>query len=104
MKIAIIETGGKQYIVSEGKKVKIEKLEGEKGSKVIFDKVLLTGDDVDGKTEIGRPYLEGVSVEGDLIDTTRSKKVIVFRYKPKTRYKKKNTHRQWFSEVLIKKI
>jgi len=102
MNLAVIETGGKQYLVSEGKKVKIEKIKGETGEKIKFDRVLLFFDGK--KTAIGTPYLKELLVEGEIIKSGRLKKVIVFRYHSKTRYRKKKGHRQHFSEVLIKKI
>ena len=99
---AIIETGGKQYKVSEGKKLKVEKLEAEAGKDFVFDKVLLVNDDK--ATKIGTPYVDGAKVEARVLDQGRSKKVIVFRYHPKTRYRKKKGHRQPFTEVEIMKI
>lgn len=101
MKIAVIETGGKQYKVFEGQKIHIEKLAVEKDGKVIFDKVLLVADK---ETEIGTPYLKGVKVEAKAIRQGRDKKKIVFRYHSKTRYRKKKGHRQSFTEVEIIKI
>lgn len=103
MKLAVIQAGGKQYVVSEGDKLKIEKMdEIEAGSKIKLDKVLLVNDGK--KTSIGMPYLDGAVVEAEVVKVGRSRKVIVFRYHNKTRYQKKNTHRQWFNEVVIKKI
>ncbi len=99
---AIIETGGKQYRVSEGDKLKIEKLEKVVGDTVAFDKVLLKHDG--DKTEVGQPFLSKVSVEAKVLDQARAKKVIVFKYHSKTREKKKKGHRQTFTEVLISKI
>ena len=99
---AIIETGGKQYRVSEGDKLKIEKLEKVVGDTVAFDKVLLKYDG--DKTEVGQPFLSKVSVEAKVLDQARAKKVIVFKYHSKTREKKKKGHRQTFTEVLISKI
>lgn len=101
-KIAIIKTGGKQYKVSEGDTIKIEKLEGEPKSEIIFDNVLLVADGE--KIKIGKPLVEKAKVTGELIETKKGKKVIVFRYKPKKRYKKKKGHRQIHTEVKIKKI
>jgi large subunit ribosomal protein L21 len=100
--IAIIETGGKQYKVSAGQKIKVEKLNLEKGSRVIFDKVLLVADDKN--IEIGQPYLENRKVEGTLLESKKNKKVIVFRYHSKTRYRKTKGHRQWLDVVEINKI
>ncbi len=100
--IAIIETGGKQYKISPGQKIKIEKIEAVADGKVIFDKVLLLADGE--KVEIGAPYLGGKFVEGRLVGQGRGDKQIIFRYHSKTRYRKKKGHRQNFSEVEISKI
>lgn len=100
VKIAVIETGGKQYKVSEGQKIKIEKLVSDKGD-VIFDKVLLISDK---DVKVGTPYLENAKVEGKVVKEGREKKKIVFRYHSKTRYRKKKGHRQPFTEVEITKI
>ncbi len=100
--IAIIETGGKQYKISPGQKIQIERIEAAENGRVIFDKVLLLADG--DKVEIGAPYLNGKSVEGKLIEQGRGEKKIVFRYHSKTRYRKKKGHRQNFSEVEISKI
>jgi len=98
----VIETGGKQYKVSAGQKLKVEKLEVEAGMPVVFDKVLLL---VDGeKIEVGKPYLDGKKVEAKVLRQARAKKVIVFKYHSKTRYRKKKGHRQHFTEVEITKI
>ncbi len=102
MKQAVIKTGGKQYIVSNGGKIKIEKIDAQEGSEVIFDNVLLL---IDGeKTEIGKPLVDGVKVTGKVLSQDRDKKVIIFKYKPKKRYKVKKGHRQPFTEVEITKI
>ena len=96
---AIIQTGGKQYKVSPGQKIKIEKLNVNKGDNFIFDKVLLT---LEGENmKIGAPYIEGAKVEGKILRQARDKKKIVFKYHSKTRYRKKKGHRQHFTEVLI---
>jgi len=99
---AIIETGGKQYRVSAGDKVQIEKLPQLTGDGVVFDKVLLiaNGDSV----AVGGPYVSGAQVHGTLTRQGREDKKIVFRYHSKTRYRKKKGHRQYFSEVKIEKI
>ncbi len=102
MKIAVIETGGKQYLVSEGKRLRIEKLEEKDGAKIKFDRVVLIGDD--NKVEIGNPYLKGKLVEGEAVKTSRTRKIVVFHYHSKTRYRKKNTHRQYFTDIKITKI
>lgn len=95
---AIIETGGKQYRVSAGDKIKVEKLASEK-EEVVFDKVLMVvdGDDV----KIGDPMIKGASVSGKILEQGRGDKLIVFKYKSKTRQRTKNTHRQPYTEVEI---
>ncbi|MEX0933887.1 MAG: 50S ribosomal protein L21 [Candidatus Paceibacterota bacterium] len=96
----IIETGGKQYKVFPGETLKIEKLPNVKvGEKVVFDKVLLVDD---GKeTKIGDPYLKGEKLEAKLVEEGRGKKIVVIRFKNKTRYHKKYGHRQPFVKVKI---
>ncbi len=99
---AVIETGGKQYRVAAGEKLKIEKLPVENGEAVVFDKVLLH---VDGDVvKIGTPYISGMQVEGKLAEQGRHEKKLVFRYHSKTRYRKKKGHRQHYSEVEILKV
>lgn len=102
MKFAVIETGGKQYLVKTGDKVEIEKITGESGSKVVFEKVLLAGEGE--SAEIGKPYLAGVKVEGKIIQQDRASKVLVMKYHSKTRYRRKRGHRQSFTRVEITKI
>lgn len=98
---AIIETGGKQYKVSEGDVVFIEKLGLEEGESVKFDKVLAVGGE---KTAIGAPYVDGASVEAKVVANGKSKKIIVFKYKPKKGQKTKQGHRQPYTKVQIEKI
>ncbi len=102
MDFAIIETGGKQYKVSPGTKLKIEKLNAKEGEKFTFDKVLLRvlGDTV----HVGMPFVGGASVEGKILTQGRARKVIVFKYHSKTRYRKKKGHRQHFTEVEVTKV
>ncbi|HHE76433.1 MAG TPA: 50S ribosomal protein L21 [Candidatus Parcubacteria bacterium] len=100
--LAVIKTGGKQYIVKPGDKIKIEKINGEVGSEVKFNDVLLV--DKNNKVEIGSPALEKAEVIGKITKQGKGDKVIVFKYKPKTRYKKKTGHRQLYTEVEILKI
>jgi large subunit ribosomal protein L21 len=102
MSFTIIKTGGKQYKVSPGQKVKIEKIEGAKDAILSFDKVLLIGDG--DNIKVGMPYIEGAKVEAKVLKQGRDKKKIVFRYHSKTRYRKKKGHRQHFTEVEIIKI
>jgi len=99
---SVIETGGKQYKVSVGDTIKVEKLEGEDGAKISFDKVLLVSSDKD--TKIGEPYLKGVKVSGEILKQGRGKKVISLRYKPKKRVRVKRGHKQYFTEVKITDI
>ena len=99
MPFAIIQTGGKQYRVSPGQKVKIEKIDSEKESPFVFDKVLLVAE---GEAiKIGEPYVHGAGVEGKIVRQGRDKKKIVFKYHSKTRYRKKKGHRQHFTEVQV---
>lgn len=102
--LAVIETGGKQYLVTETQKLKIEKIKNLKeGDRVNFDKVLLLVDEKEN-VKIGKPYLENALVVGEVLKIGRGKKIIVFRYHSKTRYRKKKGHRQPFMEVQIKEI
>ncbi len=100
--LAVIKTGGKQYIVSPQKKIKIEKLDIEEGKEVVFKDVLLINDGK--KTIIGEPLIKGATVVGKVLKQDRHKKVIIFKYKPKKRYKVKKGHKQPFTEVQISEI
>jgi large subunit ribosomal protein L21 len=100
--LAVILTGGKQYLVSPGDKIKIEKINAAPDNEFVFDKVLLKSNG-DG-LEIGRPYLEGAAVKARVLREGREDKKIVFRYHSKTRYRKKKGHRQHFTEVEILEI
>ncbi len=100
--LAVIKTGGKQYIVTPGQKIKIEKLEKKEGEEVVFDEVLLLEDKE--KAEIGAPFVLGAKVVGKVLSQGRNKKVIIFKYKAKTRQHVKKGHRQPFTEVEIVKI
>lgn len=100
--LAVIKTGGKQYLVSPGDKIKIEKIEGKEGKEITFKEVLLL--EKGKKIEIGTPLIKGAKVFGKILKQGKNKKVIVFKYKPKKRYKVKKGHRQPFTEVEILKI
>ena len=101
MNFSVIETGGKQYKVVAGQKLKVEKLAVENGN-IVFDKVLLN---VDGENvSVGTPYINGAKVEARVVRQARDKKKIVFRYHSKVRYRKKKGHRQHFTEVEISSI
>ncbi len=97
--LAVIKTGGKQYKVSEGDKLKIEKKEGEE---IVFTDVLLL--DNGKKTIVGTPLVEGAEVKARVLRQGRSAKVTIFKYKPKKRYKLKKGHRQPFTEIEIIEI
>jgi large subunit ribosomal protein L21 len=99
---AVIETGGKQYKVAPGEKVKVEKLDAKEGDSFKFDKVLLTADG--DKVEIGTPNVNGAVVEAKVLKQGRADKVLVFKYHSKTRYRKRKGHRQMFTELEIVKI
>lgn len=101
MAFAIIETGGKQYRVAEGEVLSIEKLSVKEGEKVVFDKVLLI--DTGTTTKVGTPYLEGATVEATLTAQGRGKKLLVQKFKSKSRYTRRVGHRQAFSKVTIEK-
>lgn len=102
MAFAIIQTGGKQYKISAGQKIKIEKLNANEGENFIFNEVLLSADGEDVK--IGNPYVEGAKVEAKILKQGKSRKKIVFKYHSKTRYRKKKGHRQQYTEAEIGKI
>ena len=99
---AIVETGGKQYQVEEGRYVDIELIGEEADAKVVFDKVVMI---VNGKkSKVGQPYVEKATVEGTVIKTDRAKKIIVYKQRPKKGYRRKYGHRQSFARVMINKI
>ena len=95
---AIIETGGKQYRVQENDFVFVEKLEANEGDSVVFDKVLMVND------KIGAPYVEGAKVTAKVEAQGRAKKVIVFKYRPKKKFRNKQGHRQPYTKLTVKKI
>ena len=101
MSLSVIKTGGKQYVVLPGQKLKIEKLNSKTGEKVSFE-TLLTSDTEGKDVKIGKPFLTG-KVEATAIGEGKAKKVLVVKYKPKTRYKKRVGHRQPFTQVEITK-
>jgi large subunit ribosomal protein L21 len=99
---AIVETGGKQYQVEEGRYLDVELLEGETDAKVVFDKVVMI---VNGKkSKVGQPYVAGASAEGTIVKHDKAKKIIVYKQRPKKGYRKKQGHRQGFTRVMISKI
>ena len=98
---AIIETGGKQYKVEQGDVDFVEKLGVEEGETVTFDKVLVVGGD---DVKVGTPYVDGASVEASVVKNGKDKKIIVYKYKSKKGYHKKQGHRQPYTKVEIKAI
>ena len=95
---AIIETGGKQYTVTEGTEIYVEKVIGEAGDTVTFDKVLM----LDGK--VGMPYVENTKVVGEIVKQGKQKKVVIFKYNAKKNYHKTQGHRQPYTKIVIKSI
>ncbi|HPV70395.1 MAG TPA: 50S ribosomal protein L21 [Candidatus Magasanikbacteria bacterium] len=100
---AVIQTGGKQYLVQEGQTIKIEKIEGEKGAKVKFEEVLLLASEDGTGVEMGKPFLTA-KVEGEVLEQGRSPKVRVIKFKRKVRYNRRHGHRQAYTRIKITKI
>jgi len=99
---AIVNTGGKQYKIHQGDVLRVEKIPGEIGSSVSFDKVLMFSD---GKNvSIGQPLLDNVAVKGHIIEQGKAKKIIVFKYKRRKRYRRKQGHRQQYTAIKIDSI
>jgi large subunit ribosomal protein L21 len=99
---AVIQTGGKQYLVTKGERIQVERLASPSGEAIRFDQVLLIGGN--GQTQVGRPYLSGVHVRGRILAQDRAKKIIVYKYKKRKGYDKKQGHRQWLTTVEITDI
>jgi large subunit ribosomal protein L21 len=99
---ALIETGGKQYRVAKDQVLYIEKLDAQEGETVTFDKVLFVKND--DQTVVGTPVVPGAKVTAKVLGHGRGKKIVVFKYKPKKNYKKKQGHRQPFTKVVIEEI
>ncbi|PIQ67411.1 50S ribosomal protein L21 [Candidatus Uhrbacteria bacterium CG_4_10_14_0_2_um_filter_41_7] len=97
---AVIEAGGKQYIVSEGRTLKIEKIEKEAGDKIEFDALLIAGDEV----KVGQPTVAGAKITAVVVEQGRAKKVSIIKYKAKSRYRRNVGHRQPFTEIKIESI
>ena len=98
---AIVETGGKQYVVEAGDKIKVEKLDVKEGDKVTFDKVLFVSGD---EPKVGAPFVDGAKVEAKVLAQGKNKKVVVYKYKSKKNERKKNGHRQPYTLVEISGI
>lgn len=99
---AIIQTGGKQYRVEEGTRLRVEKLAHDKGADITLDQVLLLG--TDSGVQIGKPFVTGAKVVAKVADQDRAKKIIVFKKRSKKTYKKTQGHRQYYTELLVKSI
>jgi large subunit ribosomal protein L21 len=99
---AIVDSGGKQYKVQEGEILRVEKLAGEVGNQVSFDKILMFSDGEN--VNIGTPILDDVAVNGHIVEQGKAKKIIVFKYKRRKRYRRKRGHRQQFTAVKIDNI
>jgi len=99
---AVVATGGKQYRVQEGDVVRIEKIPGEVGDSVSFDRVLMVSDGED--VTIGQPVVENAAVGGRIVEQDRGKKVLVFKYKRRKRFRRKQGHRQYYTAVRITDI
>lgn len=100
---AVLETGGKQYRVSEGQRILVEKLEAAAGETVEFDRVLYVQKD-DGNSLVGKPFVEGARVVGKVERQAKHKKILVFHYKPKVNYRKRYGHRQPYTQLTIQSI
>lgn len=99
---AIVNTGGKQYKIRQGDILRIEKISGELGSPVSFDRVLMFSDGEN--IRIGQPVLDNVAVNGHIVEQGKSKKIIVFKYKRRKRYRRKQGHRQQYTAIKIDSI
>ena len=100
---AVIETGGKQYRANVGDKFRVEKLRGEVGTEIVFDKVLALGGE-GTEAKFGNPCVSGARVTAEIVKQARADKVLVFKYKSKKNIRKMRGHRQYFTEVVIKNI
>lgn len=96
---AVVNTGGKQYKVQKGETLRIEKIPGEVGSSVTFDKVLMVADGEN--IRLGQPVLENVAVQAQIVEQDKAKKILIFKYKRRKRYRRKNGHRQPFTAIRI---
>lgn len=101
---AVIQTGGKQYRVEPGKTVVVEKLEGDKGAPVVFDQVLLVSSGDGGNVNIGTPIVAGAKVTGEIVEQGRGDKLVVFKFRRRKNYVRRNGHRQDYTAVKIAAI
>lgn len=102
MDFAIIQTGGKQYKVTNGDTIRVESIPGDQGDIVTLEDVRMAS--LDGNVSIGNPTISGASVTAEVVDTGKNKKIVVFKYKAKTRYRRKNGHRQPYTDLRVTDI
>ncbi|PIE33224.1 50S ribosomal protein L21 [candidate division KSB3 bacterium] len=100
---AVIKTGGKQHKVTEGEIIRVDKLDAETGTDVVFDQIMMVKTD-DDTVKVGQPYVENASVTAEVIEQGKAKKIIVFKYKRKKNYQRKQGHRQQYTAIKIKAI
>ena len=101
---AVIQTGGKQYRVEPGQTVKVEKLRGDAGAKVVFDEVLLVSSGDGGQVTVGKPLVTGAKVTGEIVEQGRGDKLVVFKFRRRKNYVRRNGHRQDYTAVKIAEI
>ena len=99
---AIVDTGGKQYRVKPGDTIRVEKIECDEGDIISIDEVKLVSSD--GSDKVGNPNVNGASVKAEVVSNGRDKKIVIFKYKAKTRYRRKNGHRQHYTDLRITEI
>ncbi|MGA9531384.1 MAG: 50S ribosomal protein L21 [Anaerolineales bacterium] len=102
MAYAVVESGGKQYVAREGEIIDVDRIKVDVGSEIVFDQILLTAED--GDVRVGAPLVDGASVTGKVIGQVKGPKILVFHYKPKVRYRKRQGHRQQYTRVTIDSI
>ena len=101
---AVIQTGGKQYRVEPGQTLVVEKLDGDKGTQVVFDQVLLVSSGDGGNVTVGKPTVAGAKVSGEIVEQGRGEKLVVFKFRRRKNYVRKNGHRQNYTAVKIAAI
>ena len=101
---AVIQTGGKQYRVEPGKTIAVEKLPGDAGAQIVFDQVLLVSSGDGGNVTIGKPLVAGAKVTGQIVEQTRADKVVVFKFRRRKNYVRRNGHRQDLTVVKVSEI
>jgi large subunit ribosomal protein L21 len=101
---AVIQTGGKQYRVEPGKTITVEKLDGDKGTQIVFDQVLLVSSGDGGSVTLGKPTVSGAKVTGEIVEQTRGDKLVVFKFRRRKNYVRRNGHRQDLTVVKVADI